>query len=103
MRCSSVHRRQLLLDEQIPQAHPSWGPLGAAQHQFLVALVPPTSQAKITVVHEQLARSGGWVASYLPDDAVLCIGKPSSSDLLRSLPQVAWVVSVLSHTNFRQR
>jgi hypothetical protein len=97
MHCSSGHRRGLLSDGQLQQAHPAWGPLGTAQHQFLVALVPPASQEKISEVQQQLAGVGGWVASYLPDDALLCIGKSSSADFLRTLPEVAWVVSAFPY------
>jgi hypothetical protein len=98
MRRSSAHRRELLSDGKLQQAHPSWGLLGTAQHQFLVALVPPASHTKISEVQRQLAGAGGWVASYLPDDALLCIGESSSAKFLRTLPEVAWAVRALSYT-----
>ena len=64
-----------------------WGPLRGAR-QLLVALSAPIDDATVHAAKAALLRHGGWVSSYLPDSALLCIGGAAAADA----PTLYWLL-----------
>ncbi len=55
-------------------------------------MAAPMQDEAVLAAKAALLRHGGWASSYLPDNALLCIGGTAAARALRRIPGVLWVV-----------
>lgn len=97
-RVLSRQGRRLLESHALGSSY--WGPLkDNTFQQYIVAINNTNAEYVTSRILGVLADHAGWLGGYLPDDALLVVGKPTMAKALQRLDGVTWVVCLFTQTH----